>query len=293
MGLADSLKRCYGAAPARPLGLTAPDLRAAMIDSHCHLDSDAFALDREAVLWRAAARGVEAVVVPAVGPRSWEPIIALAKQPGPPRCHAALGLHPVALVELDSDKEAGVLVKLAEALRTGGSVAVGECGLDVTIDLDKAPLARQERVLRRQLAVARELDLPAILHARGPVAYRRLAQVLAEEPLGPAGAVIHSYGGGRELLGAFEQKRLYFSFAGPATYPDARKVQASIRAVRADRLLAETDAPDQTPVPYRPGRSEPAYVVEVVAGMAAARGERPAAVATRTAENARRLFRIA
>lgn len=171
-----------------------------------------------------------------------------------------------------------------------GVVAVGECGLDAAIDLEAAPWSRQERLLRAQLALARRRELPVILHARGPEAYRRLGEILREGTLPAGGGVIHSYGGGVDLLRRLSLPNLYFGFAGPATYPGARKVYASIRAVPGDRLLAETDAPFQTPVPHRPGRSEPGYVFEVIAGMAAARGEAPSALAARTADNARRLF---
>jgi TatD DNase family protein len=265
---------------------------AVLVDSHAHLDCDAFDADRELVLARAAARGVEDVVVPAVGRDSWQPILALAARAGAPRCHAAVGLHPVSLPGRPPAEDDGDLGALAGLVARGGVVAIGECGLDAVIDLTTAPFARQERVLRFQLALARRLELPVILHARGPLAYRRLAELLAEEPLPAAGGVLHSYGGGVALLSAFLQAGLHFGFAGPATYPDARKVRASIQALPAERLLAETDAPDQTPAPHRPARSEPAYVADVLVGIAAARGASLEATAELTASNARRLFRL-
>lgn len=263
-----------------------------MIDSHCHLDSHAFAADREAVLARARAGGVTAIVVPAVDSRSWSAVLALAHTVAAPRCHAALGLHPVSLLDAAAGADDDNLQQLCALARTTDIVAIGECGLDVAIDLARAPLARQESVLRGQLALAHELNLPVILHARGGAAYRHLAAVLGETGLPEAGKMLHSYGGGAELLRELDTKRLYFGFAGPATYPEARRVRASIQAVARERLLAETDAPDQTPVPHRPGRSEPAYLDAIVAGLAVACDEAVATMRTVTADNARRLFRL-
>lgn len=263
-----------------------------MIDSHCHLDVGAFDADRDAVLARARGVGVTDLVVPAVDPPSWQAIRELCARTALPRCHVAIGVHPVALPLLAPAGDAAMLAAFAAEARRPGTVAVGECGLDTTVDLQKAPLVRQEWMLRVQLDVARTLDLPVILHARGPGSYALLLAFLKAEQLPAAGGVVHSYGGGVDLLKGFLALPLSFGFAGPATYPGARKVRASIAAVPDERLLAETDAPDQTPEPHRPGRSEPAYVACVVAGLAAARGATPEHVAAVTGENARRLFRI-
>jgi TatD DNase family protein len=262
-----------------------------MIDSHCHLDVDAFAADREATLARALDAGVEEIVIPAVDERSWLPILALAWRQGRPRCRAALGIHPVALPDMDPGDDVGVLSRLLSRAGHERIVAVGECGLDTTIDLNRAPLSRQEQVLRAQLEIARTLKLPLILHARGPGAYPGILSLLRAEPPGWSG-VLHSYGGGAELLRDFLRLPLWFGFAGPATYPNARRIRAAIQSVPADRLLAETDAPDQAPEPHRPGRSEPAYVADVIRGLASARGVSAAEIEEITTRNARQLFPV-
>jgi TatD DNase family protein len=264
-----------------------------MIDSHCHLDCDAFDDDREAVLERAYARGVTDAVLPAVDERSWENIARLVGQSASLRIHPAWGIHPVALPGMAPEDDDGVLVRLGVHARRSPSVAIGECGLDTSIDLTRAPLERQGRVLRAQLALAEELDLPVILHARGPGCYATLLAVLKTVAFPRRGGVLHSYGGGVDLLRKFLELPLFFGFAGPATYANARKVRASIAAVPADRLLAETDAPDQTPEPHRPGRSEPAYLADVIRGIAAARDVATVEMAVATADNARRLFNLA
>lgn len=264
-----------------------------MIDSHCHLDASGFDADRSDVLSRARAAGVTALVVPAVGEATWEPILRLAVERDP-RCHPALGVHPVALPDCDPVDDEALMDRLEEVVshHRADLVAIGECGLDSTIDLERAPLERQERMLRRQLALARATDLPVILHARGPHTYERLHAVLKAEPMAPRGGVIHSYGGGVDFVKRFLDFPLFFGFAGPATWPNARKVRASIQAIPDDRLLAETDAPDQTPEPHRPGRNEPAHLGVIVEGIARAREDHPQRIARLTEENAKRLFRL-
>jgi TatD DNase family protein len=263
-----------------------------MIDSHCHLDAAALVHDRAAVLLRAVQAGVTDIVLPAVDEPSWSAIRTLCDETGVPRCHATVGIHPCALPSLIPDDDDRLLARLEAQAERGGIVAIGECGLDATIDLGLAPWTRQERFVRHQLALARKLSLPVILHGRGGEAYARLADLLDEGGLGPRGGVIHSYGGGAEMLRRFLAHPLMFGFCGPATWPKARKIAAAIAAVPEDRLLAETDAPDQTPEPHRPGRNEPAFLDAIVAGIARARAVDAARIAEATGENARRLFGI-
>lgn len=263
-----------------------------MIDSHCHLDVDRFDADRGEVIARAAAAGVRDIVVPAVDERSWSVIAELARTTRALRVHATAGIHPIVVAELDPADDDALLGRLDALAARAKLVAIGECGLDDTIDLERAPYARQEHLLRGHFLIAKKYDLPLILHARGRGAYDVLLRFLDSHPLPSASAVLHSYGGGIDLLKRFRAHGLYFGFAGPATYPNARKVRASLIDVSDDKLLAETDAPDQTPEPYRPGRSEPAYVAEIIAAMAEARGTDAATLEKLTTENARRLFRL-
>lgn len=264
-----------------------------MIDTHCHLDSALFADDRNAALARAHAVGVTDIVVPAVDVASWARVRRLRAECSRPRVHAALGIHPVALVDAEATSDAESLAALAAVLDEGNAIAVGECGLDATIDLERAPWERQEDVFVAQLGLAKRLALPIILHARGFEAYTRLCELLERHGLGQRPGILHSYGGGVDLAARFGALPLYFGFAGPATYRNNRKVRASMRALPLARLLAETDAPDQCPEPHRPGRSEPAYVAEVIAGMAAACELSVAEMRTITTHNARTVFGLA
>ncbi|MGC3999018.1 MAG: TatD family hydrolase [Anaeromyxobacter sp.] len=257
-----------------------------MIDTHCHLDGPAFHPDRAAAWARAQAAGVTDVIVPAVGPSGWEPLRAWAL--ATPGVHFGLGMHPQLLPELDPRDDDRRLADLEAALLRGGARCVGECGLDGGSVEAGAPMDRQVAVLRGQLQLARRYRLPVSLHALH--ALPPLLQLLEQEPL-PAGGALHSFSGSAEQVPPFAALGLHFAFAGPLTYERARKGPAAARAVPRDRLLIETDAPDQTPRPHR-DRNEPAYLGEVRDALAAALGLPPAEVDRLTSDNARRLFRL-
>ncbi len=258
-----------------------------MIDTHCHLDAAAFDADREEVLDRARGAGVTDVVVPAVEPAGWERLLAFAA--AHPGVHAALGIHPQALPGIDPADDDRHLADLERLLGRGGAVAVGECGLDGPTAANGAPLDRQRAVMRGHLAIARRLGLPVLLHSfRVPDAMR---EDLERDGL-PGGGVLHSFSGSAEQVPALAALGLHFSFAGPVTYESARKPLDAARAVPRDRLLLETDAPDQTPHPHRGSRNEPARLPLVRDAVARAIGATPDEVDALTTGNARRLLRL-
>jgi TatD DNase family protein len=257
-----------------------------VIDTHCHLDGPQFDADREDVLARARAAGVTDLIVPAIGPGGWDGLAAWAGRT--PGVHFALGIHPQLLPELPPGDDGRRLEALEAALARGGAVGIGECGLDGPSVAAGAPLDRQVAVLRGHLRLARRLALPVILHCLR--AHEALLALLAEEPL-PAGGVLHSFSGSAEQVGAYARHGLHLSFAGPVTYERARKPLAAARAVARDRLLLETDAPDQTPRPHR-GRNEPALLPGIAAAVAAALGTTVEEVDALTSANARALFRL-
>lgn len=257
-----------------------------MIDTHCHLDRAEFDADRDAALLRARQAGVTDVVVPAIGPDGWAALAAWAA--ANPGVHFGLGIHPQLLPELDAAGDGARLEALDAALARGGAVGVGECGLDGPSAEAGAPMERQVEVLRAHLRIARRRALPVMLHCLR--AHDALLDLLAEEPL-PAGGVLHSYSGSAAQVPAYARHGLHFSFAGPVTYERARKPLEAARAVPRDRLLLETDAPDQTPRPHR-GRNEPALLPRIAGALADALGTPPDALDALTSANARALFRL-
>lgn len=266
-----------GAAPAA--------LRSArVIDTHCHLDVEVFDEDRDAVIARASAAGVTGMLIPAIRPRAWAPLAALARRHAAAGVRFAVGIHPQIVPALEPEELAGDLEeRIARA--SADAVAIGECGLDG----GTGARALQERIFRAHVRAARAVGKPLVVHVLR--AHDAAPRILREEGAPAAGVVLHSYSGGADLVPIYAALGCAFSFAGPVTYPGARRPLEAARAVPAERLLAETDAPDQAPAARRGERSEPALLPLVIAGLAAARGAAPAEVAALTAANAARLFR--
>lgn len=258
---------------------------AGLVDTHCHLDMPAFDGDRDRVLDRAWKAGLTGIVVPAVSPDRWE---ALLEWPGrEPRVQIALGIHPQALPDLPEPEDKRHLETLDQLLGRGLAIAVGECGLDGPSAV-AAPMTRQLRVLRAHLQLAQKHNLPVLMHCLR--AHPDLMQLFKTEPLPSRGVLMHSYSGSRDLTPFYVSKGCHFSFAGPVTFTEARRPLDALRAVPLDRLMAETDAPDQAPHPHRGQRSEPAYLPLMVAAMARARGEDETQVRDALGKNVRRFF---
>jgi TatD DNase family protein len=255
-----------------------------MLDTHCHLDSPAFDPDREEVLARARAAGVSELIVPAIGPDGWEPLLAwTSTHPG---THAALGIHPQLLPSLDPRDDDRHLARLDELLARGGAIGIGECGLDAAT-ASVVPMERQLRIFEAHVALARKHHLPLLVHCLR--AHDELMALFRRSP--PPPTVLHSFSGSAEQARQYAAWETWFAFAGPITYEKARKPVAAARAIARGRLLVETDAPDQTPRPHR-GRCEPAHIVETVAALGAALGITADEAGALTEANARALFKL-
>lgn len=244
-----------------------------------------FDADRADVLVRAWAAGVQGILVPAIGPVAWEALLELPSRE--PRVQVALGIHPQLLPELPEAEDGPALERLDALLGGGVAVAVGECGLDGG-SVVGAPLERQLRILDAHAALARKHRLPLLVHCQK--AHPILEVWMGRTRLPEAGVVLHSYSGGPSRVAGYVGRGCHLSYAGPVTWAEARKPVEALRMTPRERLLVETDAPDQAPVPHRGGRNEPAFLVPVVEGMAGALGERVEVVGALVAGNARRLF---
>ena len=253
-----------------------------LIDTHVHLDMPPLGDDPAGVLARAAAAGVTDVVVPAYDLASWDTIRTLAA--AHPGVHPALGLHP--WVADRAPDPAALAAALDTALAESGAVAVGEIGLDGKVE--SPPLAVQVPVLRAQLAVARERDLPVILHVRG--AFDALLDLLA--PLAPVRGVVHAFSRGPELARRFLALGLSLGFGGAVTRPRARRPRRSLATAPAGRFMLETDAPSIGLEGVPPEQAEPRHVREVALAAAALRGVAPEDIARETTDHARQLFRL-
>jgi len=248
-----------------------------LVDTHCHLDFPPLGEDVAGVLARAAAAGVTRVIVPAYDASTWDRIQDLAAD-HPGVVLPALGLHPWAADHrLDLDD-------LAHRLRESKAVAVGEIGLDGKVD--GPSLADQTPVLECQLELARDLDLPVILHCRG--AFEELARVLERfSPRLPG--VLHAFSRPPELARRFLRLGLHLGIGGAVTRPRAN-VREAVATVPLERLVLETDAPSIGLQDVPPDAVEPAHVARIAATVAGLRDQDPATVARVTTAAAAQLF---
>lgn len=252
-----------------------------LIDSHCHLALDAFDGDRAAVLDRAHAAGVTAMIDVGIGPGSWERTLALAL--AEPSVFAALGLHPNDVAEAAPD----AMTRLAALLDAPRVVAVGETGLDY--HWDRTPRAVQWTTFEAHLALGRARNLPVIVHCRD--AYDDVLAVLAAAGAGARG-VLHCFGGTPTQAERALVLGYHLSLAGPLTFKSAAGLRALAATAPRDRLLVETDSPYLTPHPYRGQRNEPARVALVAAAVAAAWAVPVAEAIAQTGRNTATLFRL-
>ena len=249
-----------------------------LVDSHCHLDFADFAAEREAVIGRAKAAGIEAMLTIATRVDQFPGVRAIAEQHEAVWC--SVGAHPhEAADHVGLTSEA--LVALAAHPRV---VGIGETGLDFHYEL--IPRADQERVFRVHIAAARATGLPLIIHARE--ADLEIARILEEER--PPPGVLHCFTGGRVLAEAAIALGFYVSISGIVTFKNADALRAIVGDLPLDRLLVETDAPYLAPVPHRGRRNEPAFVVATATAVARLKGIALADLAAATTANFYRLF---
>jgi TatD DNase family protein len=253
-----------------------------MVDSHAHLDFSNFDRDREEVLQRAEDQGLKLIVNVGFDLLSSKESVMLAGQH--PFVYAAVGIHPHDAAKAPSN----YLRELEEIAHYPKVVALGEMGLDFYRDRSPRPVQRD--VFRRQLRLAKKVNLPVIIHDRD--AHEEVLKILEEEGLPAPGGVMHCFSGELELARKFLKLGLYISIAGPVTYSRNNKLSEVAAAVPLERLLIETDAPFLTPGPLRGKRNEPAYVVFVAEKVAALRGISVESLGRNCLENARRLFSI-
>lgn len=251
-----------------------------LVDSHSHLDVSEFDDDRLAVVERARAVGVTRQVIPAISRPGFATLKALCESVD--GLHPAYGMHPAFL---DHHHE-GDLEHLADWLQANDAVAVGECGLDYYVeglDLDK-----QRATFDAQLGIAKDLQLPVIVHA-----LRAVEDVIrALRRVGGLRGVVHSYGGSAEQARRLWDMGFHIGIGGPVTYERARRLREIVATMPIEYLLLETDAPDQPLSTHRGARNEPAYLVEVLGVVASLRHCDPADLAAATTRNAVQLFRL-
>ena len=252
-----------------------------LIDSHAHIDDDRFDADRDEVLSRARAAGVDLIVNIGADMASSSRSVALAEQY--PQIYATVGMHPHDAKDMQ-EQDYQQLVRWAAHPKV---VAIGEIGLDYHYDLSPRPV--QKEVFLRQLDLARKTGKPFIIHERE--AHADMLDIIRHAARGLNG-VFHCFSGSVETAREYLKMGFYISVAGPVTFPKSVKTREVAKAVPLDRLLVETDSPYLTPHPYRGKRNEPAYVRLVATEIANLRNISLEDLAAATTANVRRLFNI-
>ena len=251
------------------------------IDSHCHLNYEGLAEDQSAVLERARAAGVSAMLNISTRASEWDDVLGVAERESD--VWASIGIHPHE-ADLHPDVETRTLVDRARHPRVAG---IGESGLDYYYD--RSDRDRQRASFRSHIAAAREAQVPIIIHTREAEADTAL--ILGEEMgKGRFTGVLHCFTGTLDLARTGLELGLYVSISGIVTFKNARELQETARAIPLDRLLIETDAPFLAPVPHRGRTCEPAFVADTARFLAELRGESLETLAAATSANFRTLF---
>lgn len=256
-----------------------------LCDAHAHLDAPQFDDDRAAVVQRAADAGVRAIVNVGYNPATWPTTIALAT--AHPGIFACLGFHPNDAATWDDT----MIATLTELHAHPKALAVGETGLDYY--RDDAPPEQQRAAFAAQLALARALGKPVVIHHRD--AHEDLLTMLRADVAahGPLSGVLHAFNGGADFAAALLALGLHLGIGGPVTFKNATALHDAVRMLPLDRIVIETDSPYLAPHPHRGRRNESAYVALVAARIAALKETDVETIAAATTANAARLFGFA
>ena len=252
-----------------------------LFDTHAHLNDPAFDPDRETLMDSFAAAGVGLVMNAGCSLESSRDIVAMADRY--PWLYASVGSHPDSAGEVNEEvlEEYRKLCKLSPKVK-----AIGEIGLDYYYE--DIPRDIQQKAFRMQMALARELDLPVIVHERD--AHNDGLAIVKEFPT--VKGVFHCYSGSAEMARQLVNLGWYIGFTGVLTFKNARKAVQTAASIPLDRIVLETDCPFMAPEPFRGKRNHPGYLYRMAEKLAEIRGISLEAVHTATYENGKRLYRI-
>ena len=253
-----------------------------LIDSHCHLDMESCQDDIDNLIGSARQCQVDTIITIGIDLASSQRAVELAKHY--PQVYASVGIHPHS-AEDGSDAVYQQLQKLAAAKKV---VAYGEIGLDYAKQY--APVERQRDEFARQLNLAKELNLPIIIHDRD--AHEDTLHIIQEQGPFPAGGVMHCFSGNMSFAHQVLGLGLYISIPGIVTFKNAADLQKVAQEMPLDRMLLETDGPFLTPVPFRGKRNRPEYLLYTAAMVAELRGITIDQLAWQTSQNTKKLFSL-
>lgn len=253
-----------------------------LIDTHVHLNADQYDEDLQEVIDRALEEGIDRMFVVGFDTNTIERTMKLIDHYD--FIYGIIGWHPVDAIDCTEER----LQWIEELSRHPKIIGIGEMGLDY--HWDKSPKDIQKEVFRKQIALAKRVQLPIIIHNRE--ATQDCVDILKEENASEVGGIMHSFSGSNEIADEILKMNFYISLGGPVTFKNAKQPKEVAQHVPLDRLLVETDAPYLSPHPYRGKRNEPARVKLVAEQIAELRGISYEEVCKATTENAERLFKL-
>ncbi|MDX7997623.1 metal-dependent hydrolase [Xenorhabdus sp. Reich] len=253
------------------------------IDTHCHFDFPPFAGDEATSLEQARQMGVEKIIVPTVNQMNFQRVAVLAENH--PSIYAAFGLHPLYIREHQNAHLDALDQRLKE--RSTKCVAVGEIGLDLY--MPEPQFEKQKSVLEVQLKLAKQYDLPVILHSRK--SHDQLAAILRQHKL-PCTGVIHGFAGSLSQARAFIRMGFYIGVGGTITYDRAQKTRSTISQLPLSSLVLETDAPDMPLSGFQGQPNRPERVAQVFSVLCGLRQESSDEIANQVYENSMALFTL-
>ncbi len=253
-----------------------------IFETHAHYDDDRFNEDRETLLSRLPEEGVGVVINSGASVESTKDTIFLAKEY--PHVFAAVGVHPSEIEELDDS----FMEWMKEQASFEKTVAIGEIGLDYYWDKEPEIQEKQRYWFHRQLDLAKEVELPIIVHSRDAAA--DTMEILKAHAKDKLTGVIHCYSYSREMALEFVKMGYYIGVGGVVTFKNAKKLKETVEAIPLERILLETDCPYMAPEPYRGKRNSSLYLPYVIEEIGKIKGISTKEVEKVTEENARKLF---
>lgn len=253
-------------------------MQPALIDTHCHLDAGEFDADRDEVVKRAVASGVTRIIVPAITAGNFSAVNETCVRYL--LCRPALGLHPIYAQQHQPDD----LLRLRAAVAESHPVAIGEIGLDLFVS--GVDVALQTYFFAEQLKIARDFDLPVLLHTRH--ANDEIMKQLRRFDI--RRGIAHAFNGSMQQAERFIQQGFKLGFGGAFTYTRASNLRRLAAQLPLETIVLETDAPDMSPAWAHRQRNSPEYLAQIAAELAALRGVDVATVAQVTGNNVRAIF---
>lgn len=253
-----------------------------LIDSHLHLDSPEFNEDRSAVLERAKQAGILKVISAGTNLASSESVLTLAAVH--PEIYPAVGIHPHEAFQVNEK----VLTALHELAKAPQAIAIGEIGLDYYYNFSVPEI--QRTVFRRQIRLAKECNLPLIIHCRE--AFGDLINILHEEEAGKRGGVIHCFTGNWDSAERLLDMGFYIGITGIVTFKNITNIPEVVKRLPLEKMLVETDAPYLAPYPHRGKRNEPSFLIHTVESIAKIKGVPIDEIIKTTTHNTERLFKL-